>query len=102
MNKKTIVWTELAEEELKNIIDYWNVRNQTDTYTIKLLKKLKTFLELLALHPKIGRKSSQRENVRIKVFMQNFLIIYRTEGNILFVLDFWDTRKNPDNNEYIG
>ena len=101
MNKKEIIWSLIAEQELDNIIEYWNSRNQSETYTKSILKNLNTLLNLLSLHPKIGKKSTQRNNVRIKVFMDNFLIIYRSENNSLYILDFWDTRKNPDTNIYL-
>lgn len=101
MNKLIIVWTKLAEQELDDIINYWDNRNKSSIYTTNLLKQLKKTLSILSSHPNIGKKSLQRKNVRIKVFMENFLIIYRTENTYLYILDFWDTRKNPENNKYL-
>ena len=101
MNKLIIVWTKLAEQELDDIINYWDNKNLSSSYTTNLLKQLKKTLSILSSHPNIGKKSLQRKNVRIMVFMENFLIIYRTEKKYLYILDFWDTRKNPENNKYV-
>ncbi len=101
MNKLLIVWTKLAEQELDDIINYWDNRNKSTIYTTNLLKRLKKTVTILSSHPSIGKKSLQRKNVRIMVFMENFLIIYRTENTYLYILDFWDTRKNPESNKYL-
>ncbi len=101
MNKLLIVWTKLAEQELDDIINYWDNRNKSTIYTTDLLKRLKKTVTILSSHPSIGKKSLQRKNVRIMVFMENFLIIYRTENTYLYILDFWDTRKNPESNKYL-
>ena len=101
MNKLIIVWTKMAEQELDDIINYWDNRNKSTIYTTNLLKQLKKTLSILSSYPNIGKKSHQRKNVRIKILMENFLIIYRTENSYLYILDFWDTRKNPENNKYL-
>ena len=101
MNELIIVWTKLAEQELDDIVNYWDNRIKSSNYTTNLLKQLKKTLSILSSHPNIGKESLQRKNVRIKVFMENFLIIYRTENTYLYILDFWDTRKNPENNKYL-
>ena len=93
MSKKEVVWTELAEKELQNIINYWNQKNQSTKYTSTLRSNLSDLITLLSFHPNIGRRSIQRKSIRLKVFMTHFLLIYRIEIEKLYILDFWDSRK---------
>ena len=100
MDSLKIVWSLLAEEGLDQVIEYWNWRNKSDTYSKSIVKNLKWTLFVLSVHPGIAKISSQRKDVHIKVFMSHFLIIYKFDNSTLFILDFWDTRKNPSNNRY--
>ena len=66
MAKRKIVWTQKANEERKEILAYWLVRNQSKTYSRKLNKLIIDTLQLCALYPDTGRKTTF-ENVRVKI-----------------------------------
>jgi len=62
MAKRKIIWTQKADEERKQILAYWIVRNHSKTYSLKLNKLIKETLQITALYPDTGRKTNL-ENV---------------------------------------
>lgn len=62
MAKRKIVWTKKANEERREILDYWIKRNHAKAYSIKLDKLIRDTLKLSALYPETGVK------LRLKIF----------------------------------
>jgi toxin YoeB len=92
MAKRKIVWTQKANKERKEILVYWLERNQSKTYTIKLNKLIQETLQLCALYPDTGRKTSF-ENVRVKI-IRDYLLFYEATKTTLVVLSIWDERRS--------
>jgi plasmid stabilization system protein ParE len=46
-----IIWTKNALEHLEDILNYWEVRNGTNSYSIKLYKLFQDGLDLLSRYP---------------------------------------------------
>ncbi|HHU26783.1 MAG TPA: type II toxin-antitoxin system RelE/ParE family toxin [Bacteroidales bacterium] len=92
MVKRKIIWTEKANEERKEILDYWIQRNHSKTYSIKLDKLIRNTLKLSALYPETGRKTSY-ENVRVNI-VKEYLIFYEFTETELVVLAIWDGRRD--------
>jgi len=92
MAKRKIVWTQKANEERKEILAYWIERNQSKTYSIKLNNLIRETLQLAALHPDTGRKTTFK-NVRVKI-IRDYLLFYEADKTILVVLTIWDSRRN--------
>lgn len=59
MVERIIVWTSTSKKELKYILEFFNFRNKSKTYS----KKIQTELKLLLLQPNIGKKTDS-VNVR--------------------------------------
>ena len=55
---KKVIWTERAIRDRKAIFEYWKDRNKSNIYNIKLNKLFEEAIALLAVYPKIGRKTS--------------------------------------------
>lgn len=94
MAERVIVWTSNAKIELKHILEFYNFRNKTKTYSQKLLRKIQSELNLLILQPTIGKKTDII-NVRGLV-IENFILYYEVNESNIIILSFWDTRQNPD------
>ena len=92
MAKRTIVWTQKANKERKEILAYWIERNQSKAYSTKLNNLIKETLQLSALHPNTGRKTTF-ENVRVKI-IRDYLLFYEANKKTLVVLAIWDGRRN--------
>jgi toxin YoeB len=92
MVKRKIVWTQKANEERKEILAYWIERNQSKTYSLKLNKLIKETLQIAALYPDSGRKTTF-ENVRVKI-IRDYFLFYEANNTALIVLAIWDVRRN--------
>jgi plasmid stabilization system protein ParE len=90
---RKIIWTKRAQEERKEILVFWNERNQTNIYSRKLNELIKDSLQLICKFPFIG-KPTNRENVRVKI-LKNYLIIYQITTTDIIVLSIWDNRQSP-------
>jgi len=90
---RTIVWTRLAEIAFKEILQYFNDRNKSNHYSIKLSKAIKSELHLLPQHPNLGLSTSV-DNVRYLI-SGNYKIFYEIKETQIVVLMVWDSRMNP-------
>lgn len=93
MAKRTIVWTELAIRQRRNVFHYWNVRNESSKYSKWLLKEVKARLFVVANFPEIGKRTDIPD-VRVLIF-ENYSIFYSFDDFKIKVLMFWDDRQNP-------
>ncbi len=82
MARLKIIWTEKANLERKEILDYWIHRNKSNN------------LKLLSSNPNIGRKT-KFDNVRVKI-IRDYLLFYEILEKEILVLSIWDGRRNPD------
>ena len=91
---KQITWTKRAQQDRKEILHFWWVHNQSNTYSKQLNLLFKKAITLVAAHPHIGRRTSI-ENVRVKL-VRDYLIFYEESETEIFILYIWDNRRNPD------
>ena len=95
MAKLKIIWTEKANLERKEILDYWRHRNKSKSFSLKLNHLFIDQLKLLSSNPNLGRKT-RFENVRVKIIRDYLLSIkfskkrfwfyvFGMEGEILMV-----------------
>ncbi|MCT2406894.1 type II toxin-antitoxin system RelE/ParE family toxin [Chryseobacterium antibioticum] len=91
MAGRKVVWTDKANIERKEILEYWILRNQSKTFSIKLNKLIISNVRLLSQFPLIGRKTAFN-NVRVKI-VKDYLIFYEFSEAELIVLSIWDGRR---------
>jgi toxin YoeB len=91
---KKIIWTSRAQQERKDIFDYWNFRNQSFDYSIKLNELIKQTVDFLSQHPKTGRVT-ENENLRMHR-IQNYLLFYEETESEIYIVSFWDGRQDPE------
>jgi len=77
MGKRKIIWSNKANRELFEIMEFYAQRNKSKTYSVKLYQRFKKELTLLIKQPEIG----------IKTEIESVQIIVHT---------LWDCRQNPD------
>ena len=70
---KKIICTFKAKTELINVLEYWNNRNKSKTFSLKLNNLVKVQLNLIAEYPNISRKTDI-QNVLVKVIQKIFCI----------------------------
>lgn len=47
MAKKSVVWTETAIKQRREILKYWTIRNQSTLYAKKLIELIKKRIDLI-------------------------------------------------------
>jgi plasmid stabilization system protein ParE len=92
---KKIIWTPEAIASNDAVVDYLQ-ENWTSKEIRKYFEKLNAVIKHISLYPEAFRLSG-KEDVREALITKNNLLLYRVAGNTLFLLYFWDTRKNPFN-----
>lgn len=95
MAKRKINWTEKANFERKEILQYWINRNKSKRYSIKLNKLFVETLKKTAENPMIGRKTDFDENVRVKI-VRDYLLFYKFDDKQLKVLSIWDGNRDDN------
>ena len=88
-----IIWTRNAIEHVENILHYWEVRNGTGSYSMRLYKLFQDSLNLLSRYPTSGTITSN-DLIRKKTVRDYFLYYSFDESN-LTVLGVVDMRRNP-------
>lgn len=94
MAKKKIIWSHTASNELLSILQFYIERNGNTTYSEKLLEEIDSIVSLLTDHPLLG-KATDKQPYRI-VIRGNYEIIYRIDNETVFIVNLWDSRKNPN------
>lgn len=94
MAKRIIVWSETAKFELKEIFEYFNFRNKSRLYSLRLNELIQTEIKLLLENSEIGKVTSIL-NVR-GLLIENYFIFYEINDIHIIVLSVWDTRQNPE------
>lgn len=61
-----------------------------------ILGRIKETYDRLAVFPYIGKREPGMENYRSIVCHHNYKIVYRVELEVVYVIDVWDCRQNPD------
>ena len=90
-----IVWTQKANTERQDILQFWIDHNKSKVFSLKLDKLFITALRDLSKKPTIGRKT-EFENVRVKI-VREYLIFYEIVKRDIVVLSVWDGRRDKKN-----
>ena len=90
---KQIVWSKRSLTERLQILEYWLNRNKSSRFSKKLDKLFLQKIELLSLHPLIGKRTTS-ENVRIKI-VADYLIFYEIQETHIYIHSIKDGRQNP-------
>ncbi len=92
---KQIIWSKLALQDRRNILEYWIKRNKSNSYSRKLNQIFIETADLISKHPKIG-KQTELAGIRYKV-VRDYLFTYRETKKNIEVLTIWDSRQDPEN-----
>jgi len=98
MAARRIVWATPAKLQLKVIFEYFNFRNKSKLYSLKLNRLIQTELKILLQQPTIGKKTDLI-NVR-GLLIENYYIFYEINETHIIILSVWDTRQNPKRLKY--
>ena len=91
-----IIWADIAEKDLKNIIEY--IADDSPLNAQKVFKKIKEKASSLYSFPDRGRLVPELKEQGIlqyhELIQSPWRIIYRISGNTVYVLSVLDARRN--------
>ena len=93
MAKKSIVWTQTAIKQRRQILKYWTVRNKSTTYAEKLIGLIRERTDLIGENPLAGKPTTHFDTR--EAAMGNFSIYYKFQDNKIYITAFWDNRQSP-------
>jgi plasmid stabilization system protein ParE len=96
---KQIIWSQRAQDDRKQILEYWKNRNKSNTYSKKLDKRFREALNIIRDYPQIGKQTDDQK-ARIKI-VKDYLLIYEETENTIILLTIWDSRQDPEKLEKI-
>ncbi len=91
-----IIWADIAEKDLKNIIEY--IADDSPINALKVFKKIKEKASSLYSFPDRGRLVPELRDQGILQYLElihsPWRIIYRISENTVYVLSVLDARRN--------
>ena len=93
MAKRTVVWTQTAAQQRREILKYWVKRNVTTTYAEKLIKLTAEQINVIQSNPKLFKKADFPETYVSA--LGHFSIFYKFNKDLLIITAFWDNRQDP-------
>jgi len=97
MNKKCdVVWSNIAENDLKNIVEY--IADDSPPNALKIFKRIKQKASSLYTFPERGRIVPELRDQGIlqyrELVISPWRILYRISGKRVLVLSVLDSRRN--------
>lgn len=94
MVRRKIIWSHRARIRLLQILEFYNERNRSKVFSIKLYNEFKEQLTLITKQPEIGIKT-EIIGVRGLIF-RNFILFYEIKSEQIIIHSIWDCRQNPE------
>lgn len=89
-----IEWTNTAEQDLNEVLEYWNERNGSKLFSVKLYELIKHNIGILARFPESG-KPTNKAFIRVKIVKQYF-VFYTYNDSTLTIMGLCDMRRDPE------
>lgn len=90
---KKIRWSPTALKSREDILEYWQFRTGSKSYSLKLAKSFQTAANNIKEFHEIGRITN-KVNVR-KYVLNEYSLYYRIEKTQIQILLIRDNRRNP-------
>jgi len=95
MAKRAIVWSNVSEIQLKEILTFFTQRNKSGQYSRKLYRKFKAELKTAAKNPELGIQT-KLDKIR-GLIIEDYILFYEILEDKIIILKVWDCRQNPEN-----
>lgn len=88
-----ILYSPEFADNLESILNFYDERNGSDTYSKKLFKMVHEQIRLLSVFPEIGR-ITDFPGVRV-VFVEDYGVEYQIRDGAILVIDIYSCLTNP-------
>ncbi|PIQ15488.1 MAG: plasmid stabilization protein [Flavobacteriales bacterium CG18_big_fil_WC_8_21_14_2_50_32_9] len=93
MAKRNVIWTRTADLQFVGILEYWALKNKSNTYSKKLIRLISERTKQISKKPFIY-KSTDFKDIRV-ASLGNFSIYYKVTDEQIIISAFWDNRQDP-------
>ncbi len=93
-----LIYTADAQNNLNAILDYLEEQNVSHTVINRIRDKILEAANVLLVFPDIGSPEFELEHLgqnHRRIVKDHYKIIYRLEGENIYVTDIFDTRQDP-------
>jgi toxin YoeB len=94
MAKRKIVWSNRAIKRLFGILEFYDQRNKSKTYSDKLYRILRKEVKILLKFPEIGLKTTE-ETTR-GLILGDYIVYYEIADDKIVIHTIWDSRQDPE------
>jgi len=91
--ERTVVWTEIAARQRREVLKYWTIRNKSTAYAEKLIAISEARIKVILNHPE-GFPQTIYQGTRVSA-LGHFSILYKLTDDHLIITAFWDNRQDP-------
>jgi len=91
--KRTVIWTETAVRQRREVLKYWTAHNGSTLYAEKLIHLTASQIEIILSNPKLFKSTiypGTRESA-----LGHFSIYYKLTKDKIIITAFWDNRQDP-------
>lgn len=88
-----VQWSDRAESELDYILNYWNDRNGSRRYSLRLISLVNDTIDKLAKNPESGRRTNNLF-IRYRI-VKDYFLYYSYDDTNLYIVDICDMRRDP-------
>ena len=93
MVEDTVVWTETAAKQRREILRYWTKRNGSTAFAEKLIRLINHRIKVILIYRE-SFKATDYPNTRESA-MGHFSLFYKLVDNKIIITAFWDNRQDP-------
>lgn len=90
---KKIIWTPQAEKSFDLVVTYLE-KNWNEREVRHFIERVTILISHIERFP-LSNREAGKEDVREALITKQNLLLYRILGNVIYLLYFWDTRRNP-------
>jgi len=95
MAKRKVIWSSKSKKTFKKILEFYDERNGSNTYSLKLLADIEKIISYLPENPEIGIKTDIAETIKYLI-KGDYKIIYDIQLQTIEILMIWDCRQDPE------
>lgn len=93
---KKVNWSKNAELELQAALEFYNFRNGSNLYSVKLLDRIDDVITTISETETIGRLT---KNKVTRIFpIDIFNLYYETKGDTIHIVSFWNNKQDESKN----
>lgn len=93
MVKRTVVWTETAARQRREILKYWVKRNKSTSYSESLIELISEQIRVILTNPQLFKKADFKDT-HVSA-LGHFSIFYKYTEDSVIITAFWDNRQDP-------